>query len=249
MLAEPNRTPYDLSWEMFGIPVRIHPMFWLVAVVLGWNWTQPPLGLSYLFLWVLCTLVSILIHELGHVFMGQVFGARSEIVLWSFGGLAIGSLNVARPEQRIAVLLAGPGAGLLLYGLVKLVLVVAGPSLADYLDTPPNLVWAAFQMLLWMNLVWNVLNLVPIWPLDGGRVCGEVLMLAMGREGLKLSLVISIVLAALVALWAFFPEQIRLDVPILSGARNRLTGIMFVLLAVENAQLYSQLNDRRGQWD
>ena len=72
---EPTPTPLDLRWHLFGILVRVHPMFWLVSVIMGWN--SLIIGFEYLFIWIACMFVSILIHELGHVWMGQVFGARA----------------------------------------------------------------------------------------------------------------------------------------------------------------------------
>jgi stage IV sporulation protein FB len=246
-LSEPSRTQFDLSWRMFGIPVRIHPMFWLVGTVLGWYWAQR-FGLTYLAVFLACMLVSILVHELGHVFMGRVFGARSYIVLYGFGGLAIGSLEVRGTWRRVAVLLAGPGAGFLLYGLVRFALVAGEPTLGPYMEDPPNPVWAAFVCLLWMNLVWNLLNLLPIWPLDGGQVCAELLIRALGERGLKIALVISIALAGLIALRAFFPEQVPVPLPLLGRQRDAFAGIMFLLIAAENVQVLSQLNQDRRDW-
>src|SRR6516225_592395 len=114
---------------MFGIDVRVHPMFWLVTVLMGW--ANRDHGFAYLLLWVVCIFVSILIHELGHVVMGIVFGSRGRIVLYSFGGLAIGSANVRNRWERIAVLFAGPCAGFLFLGLLFLVLRVAQPARAE----------------------------------------------------------------------------------------------------------------------
>src|SRR5436190_12605786 len=91
MFLEPSRTAYDLNWTMFGIPIRVHPMFWLFSVILGWGAMN--LGFSYLLSWVACVFISVLIHELGHVLMGRWFGTEGHIVLYSFGGLAIGSSN------------------------------------------------------------------------------------------------------------------------------------------------------------
>jgi Zn-dependent protease len=251
MLAEPNRTPYDLSWEMFGIPVRIHPMFWLVAVVLGWNFASA-YGLKYLLVWVLCMFVSILVHELGHVFMGRVFGASSQIVLYGFGGLAIGSLYVRGPWRRIAVLLAGPGAGFLLYAAVLVLVLFAAPTLAPFLDPAewPNPVASAIRFLLWMNLVWNLFNLLPIFPLDGGQICAELLKRVQGElAGLKTALALSIALALLLAFGAFFPDRVPVDIPLIGHSRQPLLGIMLLLIAFENMQIFSQLNDRRGGWE
>jgi hypothetical protein len=94
---------------MFGIPIRVHPMFWLMSVILGYSTIQD--GFEYLIIWVACVFVSILIHELGHVIMGRFFGADGHIVLYSFGGLAIGSNSLSSRGQRIAVSFAGRGSG------------------------------------------------------------------------------------------------------------------------------------------
>jgi Zn-dependent protease len=249
MLAEPSRTDFDLSWRMFGIPVRVHPMFWLVAIVLGWNFASL-YGLKYLLVWIVCMFVSILVHELGHVFMGRVFGADSHIILYGFGGLAVGSLDVRGTWRRIAVLLAGPGAGFLLYVVVRLVLVVGRPTLEPYLEDWPNPVAATILFLLWMNLAWNLLNLLPIWPLDGGQVCAALLQRVQGQlAGLKSALVVSIVLAGAIALAAFFPTVLSLNIPLVGRLQGPFVGIMFLLIAAENVQVLMQLNDRRGGYE
>src|SRR5262245_16399907 len=111
MFLEPQPTEWDLKWTMFGIPVRVHPMFWLVGLLLGRGALQD--GAIYLVAVVACFFISILIHELGHVFMGMKFGADGHIVLYGLGGLAIGSNRLDKAWQRIAVGLAGPGAGFL----------------------------------------------------------------------------------------------------------------------------------------
>src|SRR5882724_4686339 len=92
MLVEPGQTNYDLRFRLFGTPVRVHPFFWLLAAILGWDLVNLPDGFLFLFIWVICCFLSILLHEFGHVWMGRAFGAHdSYIVLYSFGGLAVGS--------------------------------------------------------------------------------------------------------------------------------------------------------------
>src|SRR5262245_27543700 len=97
----------DLSWRMFGFPVRVLPLFWLMTAAMGWNAFRA-YGFPYLLLWLVCVFVSILVHELGHAFMGRVFGRESHIVLYTFGGLAIGAAGLHSRWQRIAVSFAGP---------------------------------------------------------------------------------------------------------------------------------------------
>ena len=62
-LFEPARTQFDLNFSLFGIHVRVHPMFWVVTAILGSNQGEA----RYVLLWVAVAFVSILIHEMGHV--------------------------------------------------------------------------------------------------------------------------------------------------------------------------------------
>ncbi len=117
-LLEPEESRYDLRWRMLRTPVRVHPMFWLVSLILGYD-AFIKVGVPYLLLWVGCVFVSILLHEFGHVLMGRLFGAEGYIVLYSMGGMAIGSNVQSRRWQRILVLLAGPGIQLLLYAAIR----------------------------------------------------------------------------------------------------------------------------------
>src|SRR5262249_1029048 len=127
LLQEPPRTPYDLEGHLFGVPWRIHWLFWPVTVLLGIQLVSPPditiaWKLQFMLIWIACVLGSIMLHELGHVWAGMCFGRRSHIVLYLFGGLAIGASEVRRSWQRIIVSLAGPGAQLALCGVLQMAL-------------------------------------------------------------------------------------------------------------------------------
>jgi Zn-dependent protease len=241
LLLEPERTQFDLSWRMFGTHIRVHPMFWLFSAILGWPWLH--LGTEYLLLWIACSFISILVHEFGHVLVGRLFGSRGDIVLYSFGGLAVGSSNLPRRWQRVAVLLAGPGAGFLVFGLVVLLQDYAVPHLDPELNLP--LLWIALGMLWSMNLVWGLLNLVPIWPLDGGQVSREVLSALIPGRGLQLSLGISFLLAALLAIHSLLAANERPLIPFLPIGGG-YAAILFGLLAFQSFQLLQQVKaDRR----
>jgi stage IV sporulation protein FB len=274
MLLEPPTTAWDLRWRMFGIPVRVHPMFWLVCLFMG----QAALnqGAVYLLSWVACVFVSILIHELGHVAAGMFFGSRGHIVLHAFGGLAIGSNQLRERWQRIAVSLAGPGAGfLLLIALFGFFLVrdpadvsayfaVAASELgfpwpqdADVLGhlrammVERRLEFAIVNDLIFINLLWGLLNLLPIWPLDGGQVSREVCENASPGRGLNLSLTISTATAGFLAVCAIADWAGRPILPFAFG--SPFTAIMFGLLAWQSYQSLGRIQSQRrwtdDHWD
>jgi len=114
-----SETPYDLRFSLLGIPVRVHPLFWLVAVVLGFG--RNDRNLALVVVWVACVFVSILVHEYGHALMARAFGSSPSIVLWGMGGLCYSQAERQTLLQRLAVVLSGPAAGLGLYVLVMLV--------------------------------------------------------------------------------------------------------------------------------
>lgn len=246
-LAEPPETPYDLRWRMLGVSIRVHPFFWLASLLLGWPaYSRLGGNLGYLAVWVGCVFVSILWHEFGHVLMGWLFGSKGHIVLYSFGGLAIGSNQLSRRWQRILVLLAGPGAQfLLLGGLIGLLFVLPAEQRRN--------AWGpygqeAFNDLFQINLFWPILNLLPVFPLDGGQVSREVCQAVAPRQGTAFAMGLSMVVAGFLAihslvatpetaLWRWLPTQ------------DTFLAIMFAMLAVTSFQALQMENERRRYFE
>src|SRR5690348_5845423 len=84
--AEPPKSNYDVHFNVAGVPVRVHPWFLLMSLLLGvgsFNKPNPP---QEIILWMGVVFISILIHELGHVAAFRYFGQRAKVVLYSFGG-------------------------------------------------------------------------------------------------------------------------------------------------------------------
>jgi Zn-dependent protease len=202
LFTEPNRTPYDLCFNLFGIPVRVHPFFWLAALILGAGSDPDPVELL---IWVGVFFASILIHEMGHAFLARAHGWQPWITLYGFGGLASYRPTYRSHAAQLMISFAGPGAGFLFAGLICGAVVAAGhqvvwswphtllPVQFEGFDNPKlNLLIA---QLLYVNIFWGLANLLPIWPLDGGRISGELFTMANPRDGLKLSLVLSIFVA------------------------------------------------------
>jgi Zn-dependent protease len=243
VLFEPEPTQFDWNFRIFGIRVRVHPLFWLIAVVLGWGLARE--SFAYLILWILCVFVSILIHELGHIVAGMVFGSSGHIVLYSFGGLAVGSNNLSQRWQRIVVALAGPGAQFILWGLVWMVRTHVLPVTG--LGRYPVLVLLTLIFLAEINWWWPLLNLLPIWPLDGGQVSREVFSSLTGGRGVRTALGISLVTAGLLAVNSLAAAYGRPLLPWLY-AGGMYGAILFGMLALSNFQeLQSETPWKR--WD
>lgn len=207
-------TPFDVRLIAFRVPIRVHPSFWIAATVL--NWDHKPVDV--VFLWVMCLFVSILVHELGHALMAEAFGWASEIVLYWLGGLTFSNRNYLRtPWREIAVSLAGPFAGFGMYGLT----VAATQLLPSHQELHRN-VYITLIFLIQINLYWGLINLLPVWPLDGGQVCQSFLTWCRLRDPVRPTRYISVVVAAAAALY-FFKE----------GGRS-FAGMLFAMLCLQN---------------
>lgn len=216
LLGEPPRTQADLNFSLLGIPVRVHPMFWLVALLLGFGARDA----ASILIWIGAVFVGVLVHELGHALTIRAFGMYPWITLYSFGGLASydqrSSIRSAgmQPLGQVLISLAGPAAGFLLAALLLLGVWAAGYGETMQIDVlhghfpavllPNAHLTTAANLLLFVCIAWGVLNLLPIYPLDGGQVAREVLLQLNPREGIRLSLQLSIVVAIAVAVFGLY---------------------------------------------
>ncbi len=244
LLFEPPPSQGDLHFRVLGIPVRVHPMFWLTTIIFSLGGGGiPPLEFV---IWVVVVFVSILIHELGHALVQRKFGGRPRITLHALGGLASSDDCDRRPRSQILISLAGPGAGFLLAALTAAVASFVGHSVGLYpekgvpLANPQGFViaryaiaWDAFASdvanlmmrdLLWVNIVWGLVNLLPVYPLDGGHVSRELCALGDPRRGIVLSLQISMVAAAAMVAFAIISWN------------SLYTAVMFGYMAFANLQ-------------
>ena len=217
MFGIPAETPYDVRFRLLGIPVRVSPWFWLMAAVLGWQGGEA----IEVVIWIACVFVSILVHEYGHGLTARyLVHQQPSIVLHGMGGLCFYDREHRSPWGRVAVLAMGPGAGFLLAGLVAVVGGLAFgvvPTIGLDLSTNflftgrqpmmsarahPYLFFAFFQM-LYINIMWGLFNLLPIFPLDGGQLVASFLSMHDRREGQRRAFIVSFVTASLVALYCF----------------------------------------------
>jgi stage IV sporulation protein FB len=206
MFGVPGETEFDLKFRLLGIPVRVHPLFWVLAAILGHSARDGFL----LLLWIGCVFVSILVHEFGHALVARAYGAEPSVVLYSMGGLCLYKNSREGPWQRFFVLIMGPGAGFLLMGATIAVaclwLGIRPVDAWNYqfvggrIDPPKYAAYALFY-LIYINLYWGIFNLMPIMPLDGGQIAMVFLTMHNRREGQRRAFILSVVTAGLLAIY------------------------------------------------
>jgi stage IV sporulation protein FB len=185
-------TEHRHHFKVAGIPVRVEPVFFLIATLFGLQLAEEDAVL--VLVWVGVTFVSILVHELGHALTLKAFGQPSEITLQGLGGVTVSRRHLDRTKSVI-VSLAG--------SLTALAVLWVPARMLDHT------VWWHEQD-LWLrgvvtftafaNLWWSVANLLPIRPLDGGNVVTEIFGVRTARR-------VSLVVAAAAGLWAMTHDQ------------------------------------------
>ena len=159
-----------------GIRIEVHATFLLlVGAVALLRSDSTPLWVSVGELLIL--FACVLLHELGHALAARRYGIGTrEIVLLPIGGVARLERMPEKPLQEIVVALAGPGVNLVLATLTAVALVANGVRPEQALERAGT---GLPEFLLLANLIMLLFNLIPAFPMDGGRVLRALLALAM----------------------------------------------------------------------
>jgi Zn-dependent protease len=176
--------------KIMGIPIKLHITFLLIIPVFGYIFANNPpsfgfsdveqlllryaLGLSVAILLFAC----VLLHELGHSYVAKKHGSNIQgITLFLFGGVSSLEDIPRNPKIEFKMALAGPAVSLLIgstliifYGILEAYISMSNP------DSPMS---NPFLRLVWMmgliNVTLSIFNLLPAFPMDGGRVLRAVL--------------------------------------------------------------------------
>lgn len=169
------------SWrlgQVRGIELRVHATFLLLLVWFGaaaWKQHGTTSAVATEVIFIVALFACVALHELGHALMAQRFGVRTrDITLLPIGGLARLERMPTESRQELWIALAGPAVNVVIGGLLigGLALVPAGSE--------GSAIWV-LQRLAVANLALAVFNLLPAFPMDGGRVLRAVLAARMGR--------------------------------------------------------------------
>ena len=193
-------TILNYSWrtgKIFGVPVDVHWTFLLVPPAILYFSFHPGHGLVYEALtWyasvAVLLFIFVLVHELGHAVMAKFKGVRAEkIILFPLGGGALIPERPDRPLDEILIYAAGPATNLLLAAAVYPILLYQPEGelvLRHFLNPFGNYVISPTraQQLLGVTIAVNGLlavgNLLPAYPLDGGRILGAILRRPLGER-------------------------------------------------------------------
>lgn len=172
------------SWNLgriFGIDLKVHSTFvllliWIAisTIIAGGNFVA--VGTEILL--ILALFMCVVLHELGHALMARRFGIPTQdITLLPIGGVARLDKMPEKPKEELLVAIAGPAVNLVIGAVLFIGLLISG-SFAQGIDLTvvSNNFW---QQLMVVNFTLVAFNLIPAFPMDGGRVVRALLALKM----------------------------------------------------------------------
>jgi stage IV sporulation protein FB len=212
------------------IPITIYPTFWilaaLIAILFGeGDWLK-------MFIWVGVIFVSVLFHEFGHALTALFFGRNPRIDLVAMGGLTYHDGEKLPFWKQFLITLNGPIFGFLI--VIAVFLIRDIPALST------GYAGQFLMQILVVNIIWTVVNLVPVLPLDGGQLLRIVLEKFFDYKGLRYAFLMSALLSLIFCLGLFLTQ-------------NFLAGAVFFLFAFENFDNYRKSrfikdNDRKDEF-
>ncbi|MEE9395041.1 MAG: site-2 protease family protein [Planctomycetota bacterium] len=195
-------------FTIFRTPVYVQGMFLLLLLIFSQG--SFGLGPGYIFIDCLSVVIALLVHEFGHVYAAKTNGSRSIVVLGGMGAYTA-SDGQAAGWRGIWLSVAGPLFGFALWGLLWFGFIPSWGREAGLLFdleavfSPFSVVWGMpasqghlgwylWARLVQLNLLWGLVNLLPIIPLDGGHVLEHALKTKMrAHQAVRIASIVSIV--------------------------------------------------------
>lgn len=176
-----------MSWSysigrLFGSELRVHATFFLLLAWIGTaSWlSDGPAAAIISILFVLALFSCVVAHELGHALMARRYGVRTpDITLLPIGGMARLERIPENPREEIAVAMAGPAVNIVIWMVLVVIFGAQGNPLT--LFSMEGASQGFFERLAAANLFLAIFNMIPAFPMDGGRVLRAALSSAVGR--------------------------------------------------------------------
>lgn len=169
-------------FDVAGTAVRVHPTFFMLLAWIGAvNWLQGGAQAALTgVVFILLLFGCVVLHEFGHVFAASMFGIRTpDVTLLPIGGVAALERMPEKPWQEIFVALAGPAVNVVIAAALIL-LVPAAQFGVDHMARLEDASSGLLPRLAAANVALVVFNLIPAFPMDGGRVLRALLAIPMG---------------------------------------------------------------------
>ena len=176
-------------FKLAGIPVYIHWTFFLLigyVVIQGMIQAESTLQLIFEVLVLLSVFTCVTLHEYGHALTAKRFGINTQdIILSPIGGVARLNGLPEKPRQELMVAIAGPMVNVIIVGLIFLLVLIFYPGDAynpefDVIDKS-NFLENYLFVIQYINISLVLFNMVPAFPMDGGRILRSLLAMKFGR--------------------------------------------------------------------
>jgi Zn-dependent protease len=216
------------SWHLAtiaGIPIKVHWTFGLLLFFVFYMARQNQLlnaDIGWFFLLVMIMFVFVIMHEFGHALTARRFGVSTrDIIISPIGGVARLESIPRIPIQELLIALAGPAVNVFLAILFTLIILLSGGDLLAQSEriNPVIAPMAFLSYLLSINVILIVFNMIPAFPMDGGRVLRAILSMSF-KNHLKATL------------WASRIGQVLATVFFVTGIYFDHFGLVFIGLFV-----------------
>jgi len=175
--------------KVYGIPISIHWTFWILIVwivVNGFSAGQSISQVLWYVLFVLAIFTCVGLHELGHALAAKRFDIDTHsITFLPIGGLARLSHIPKNPRQELIITIAGPMVNLIIAMILGIVIMLLGNGMAIITEDTEFVASINADnfmfMLLTVNISLFIFNMIPAFPMDGGRVFRALLSFRLPR--------------------------------------------------------------------
>jgi len=224
-------------FKVFGIQLAVHASFLLLLAYYGYEgWVESGVpGLFWSVGLIALFFVCVILHELGHSLMARRYGVRTaRILLLPIGGMAELEQIPRRPSAELLITIAGPAVN---FTLVALLLPFAWQGIFSEEEVALYSAGGLVIQLCFANLIMGCFNLVPVFPMDGGRIFRALLAVWLPYlSATYWAVMVGKVLSVLLAAWALWRG-------------NYLLGALFMFIFFAGAAEYRHTLRRQQEDD
>ena len=223
-------------FRVFGIQLSVHSTFFLLLAYYGYEgWENGGLtGLVWRVILTVSFFICVVLHELGHSLTAKRYGVLvPRILLLPIGGMAEFDRIPRKPSAEFLITIAGPAVNFAIAGLLL-------PLVWHYLFNDAALddfsMAELVNQLFWGNLIMGTFNLLPVYPMDGGRIFRSILAIWLPYlRATWWAVMVARLLAPLLAFIAIYYFD------------SKMLGVLFIFIFIVGNNEYRQLQRREEE--